>query len=140
VRAGAAGLGRLVGALHDCSFRGPSTVSTQIAAGLPAAVSGDDARQMPGASCSVCRALPLCRLAPVVRLVTKHSRKTLLSNELVRWGNPLLEQKPPLRSNTCTTNRGLQGPLTWRAELWITSVGGPGGAYNATALRRTCPQ
>jgi hypothetical protein len=39
-----------------------------------------------------------------------------------RWGNPLLEQKAPLRSNTCTTNRGLQGPLTVQRQLWITTV------------------
>jgi chromosomal replication initiator protein len=36
-------------------------------------------------------------------------------------GNPLLEQKTPFRSNTCTAACGLARPLTHPKKLWITT-------------------
>src|SRR3990167_1689946 len=65
----------------------------------------------------------LCTLTSLQSLDTAEATVNTTVNAPARWGNPLLEQKPPLRSNTCTTSRGLHGPLTCRRLLWITGSG-----------------
>ena len=70
----------------------------------------------------------------------QHRACSALPVEPRNWGNPRLEQKHPLRSNTCTTNRGCAGAWRAAARLWITVPAGPCGAYNAAAHRRTFPQ
>ena len=138
VRAGAACLGRLVGALHGHflqGFLGPQRWA-QVAparAGYRMRYAGWWMRVM-GLRCDLVATLAApCGAGQSVQ-------GKFCQRAPARRGNPLLEQKAPLRSNTCTTNRGLAGGLTGAGALWITMVGGPRQAYNATALRTTCPQ
>ena len=136
VRAGAACLGRLVGALHGHFLQGFFGAATL-------GVGRTGGGRMPDAGCGM-RVMGLrCDLVATLAAPCGAGQSVqgkFCQRAPARRGNPLLEQKAPLRSNTCTTNRGLAGGLTGAAVLWITMVGGPRQAYNATALRTTCPQ
>jgi hypothetical protein len=126
VRACAAGLGRLVGALHggSCCCRewgrrdtGPGMASRSLSRGdLPIGPSRS-------------------RRLPTLRMLAKGAAKqpvhcprgsmpTQACNQRLDGvpENPQLQQESPLRSNTCTRNGALPGGLTAGTELWITAL------------------
>jgi hypothetical protein len=131
MRAGAANFGRLIGALHfEYPSRGvaPACLWTarRAARSRVAVKSVSDA--------SAAKPCSLGALRPTGDAVQ------VACAPVWRWGNPRLEQKPPWRSNTCTTACGGTGGLTQHIKLWITRCQGHSWPYNPAALRTTCPQ
>src|SRR5437867_361691 len=51
-------------------------------------------------------------------------------------GNPLLQQKPPSKSKTCTAACAWDGALTGEQKLWITAASPALAPYNPAAPRR----